>query len=353
MEETSSDRDKQRIKDRVKQASKQTPPANNSKAATVFVWDTFDKIHPRIVRRRVTRDAAETVFLAHNKDTRRYDPYFHEWDCWEGWAPRTQSDMDALLDEEAPDTGIVVDMSRVPGLPSPTTSRSSSPIPSTDPPAMSTSHDAPTLESESHMTMDVVQEGHVPDPEPDHLTGIMPTNAMQHTSGDAMDTDVAQPPTLSPAATADDDEVSICSRGNAEDSMPSRRVDDEENGVDDSHLEGDDIVGNLHVPVDESLLEHLEDAFIYRYGFCAKDVSVFCFSSEAREYSRDTLDKVTQVYVHRSEVVPRHLHMPIIDFANILVANHQIENGMQIGNVVSLGGLWDLSLKSPIPKSSD
>jgi len=48
----------------------------------------------------------------------------------------------------------------------------------------------------------------------------------------------------------------------------------------------------------------------------AIDVS---FSSQAQNYSRDALDKVMQIYVHRNEVVPQRFHMPIIDFSNIVV----------------------------------
>jgi len=398
IEETSSKRDLQRIEDRRKHALKHIPPGYSSKAATVFVWGTFDAIYPRVVRRRVSRDAAEDVFLQHNDESRRFDPYFNEWDCWLGWSS-SQSDLDALLEEQFPDNGTLISMRPV-QLPSPISSRPLTPASAIDSPIATTTPDAPTSDPEpAHVTnttqdddgMDVGQESNAT--EHDHSAEMAAMS--QDPSDNSMDADIAHPLVLATAVTTtadaaaddieDNDMVSLYSNRSAEESAPPPPPDNGESVVDvgpryvvddflirceinepvriesghvanDSRLGGndnrvnrdeDDVMGNPLVPADEALLEHLADAFRYRYGFCERDVSNFCFSSEARQYSRDTFDKVTQVYVHRYDVVPRHLHMPIIDFANILVANHRIENNIQMGDLVSLGGLWDLSVNSP------
>jgi hypothetical protein len=55
MEARSSAIEKQVVANRLAYASKQKPLGNSSKAAIVFVWDTFEKIHPRVVWRRVAR----------------------------------------------------------------------------------------------------------------------------------------------------------------------------------------------------------------------------------------------------------------------------------------------------------
>src|SRR5215471_869346 len=197
-----------------------------------------------------------------------------------------------------------------------------------------------------------------------------------------MDIDVPRPSTPVPTAPAvaayddddDDDVISLDFQGDtdaitrlssdsAEDAIvnvePKHSGDSSGHVSNESSIEGlpgatvndcseDGAIGDgIHVTVDECLLEKLSDAFVFRYGFCEQDVTDFRFSSQAQNYSRDTLDKVMQIYVHRNEVVPRRFHMPIIDFANIVVTNHQIESGTLTGNVVSLGNLWDLSVNSP------
>jgi hypothetical protein len=341
-EETATGERMRRIKDRTKHGMKHLPPGNSSNAATVFVWDTFDDIRPRIVRRRVIRDAAEDVFLQHNKDTRRFDPYRNEWDCWKGWAPRTQSDDDALLDEMYPDDDVPPPMnSNVLGLPSPVSSRSSTPLPSTRLQAVATTPEPPTSELvPTHVTdvvqeddaMDVVQVTHSTD-EHDHLREIVPS---PRTSEYKMD-----------ESADDDDVVSLGSHRSMEDSTPPHCLDSDENDLVEVHTIDTRQHDDLLMPIDESVLEQLPDAFMYRYGFCVLDAKDFCFSSKAQGYSRDDLDKATQAYVHRDEVIPRHLRMPIIDFANILVTNYRIENGKLTTNLVSLGNLWDLSVNSP------
>jgi hypothetical protein len=114
----------------------------------------------------------------------------------------------------------------------------------------------------------------------------------------------------------------------------------------DKGKDNDDVDSEEDLVEDESHIEQFTDVLVYRYGFC-KDRSGFCFSPKARGYSRDTLMKAMAVYAHREETLPREFHMPVIDFADIVVANHLIESGKQTGGITSLAGLWDLSSNSP------
>jgi hypothetical protein len=246
------------------------------------------------------------------------------------------------MDNMYPDDDILPPMNPIPlGLPSPASSRSSTPSPSTVLQAVSTTLERSTPELALAHTMDIVRENDAMNVVQVDVEQDYPTSP--HASDYAIDTRPSNP---EPAA--DDDTVSMGSPGPDSASLPCHDS-EETDSVEDHAIDTgqDDIRDHPHGPIDESVLEPLRDAFVYRYGFCYQDVKDFYFSNKALDYSRDTLDKATQAYVHRNEVVPRCLHMPIIEFADILVTNYRIEEEALGGSLASMGKLWDLSMNSP------
>jgi hypothetical protein len=333
--------EKQRRESRAKAAEKHDVPGKSSKAAAVFIWEPDDS--GVLIRRAICRGDVEDEFLAFSKEQRRYDAFRNEWDCYLGWAPNAISDEDRENAYFHPEEDIQM-WDPLPGPDPPTPPRTPTPIsispvtlptiatPSVTLPAIATpSVTLPTIATPS-VTLPAIATPSVTLPAIATPLVTLPTIATPSVTLPTIATPSVTLPTIAtPSVTSQLLVPSVPRRLSAL----------------DTHYA--DSLADMYAPVveigefiDEAVIEDLEDALYYRYGFCWDQNDYDPIQHLGVAGSRKDIDIVQKCFVHADDGALRlSYHQPVRDFLHGLLAGRRGEDQFR------LGPLWDISSTNP------